>query len=80
MINYLALKNYFYIFLHHKTEAKPCQRLIQITLVFPFSVGLVFTSEKNAVVQKKILWLKIVLQMILAITLQDAYGFILHLK
>jgi len=36
-------------------------------LVFPFNVGLVLTTEKNAVVPKEILWL----QMILAITLQD---------
>lgn len=55
MIIYVAVKNYFCIFLHHKTESKPCQWLMQITLVFPFSLGLVFTSEKNAVVQKEIL-------------------------
>lgn len=80
MIIYLALKNYFRIFPHHKTEDKPCQRLIEISLVFPFGVGVVFTSEKNAMIQKEILWLKSVLQTILAVTLQDAHRFILHLK
>lgn len=48
--------------------------------MFPANVRLVFTSEKNAIVQKEILLLKIVLEMILTITLQAACQFILHLK